>query len=221
MSYYDEDFYCEPSEFEMQIEEFKSSLLDSVKDEYKQRMENLQKENTELQEIKKNFEAIKRDYANKERQLQIERNDLERKVRNERLSELTKDLQVLMYKAYSKQVKKPKCEKCDSNRRIYYKTPLGRDDYEQCECDTGERVYEPKEYMRIEFNIRDGMRAWYEINNFDSRDEYARFDSNSQYAKVVYKEDMPYESIEKYSTFFKSKEECQAYCDYLNEQEGQ
>ncbi|SCY99271.1 MULTISPECIES: hypothetical protein [unclassified Lysinibacillus] len=221
MSYYDEDFYHEPSEFEMQIEQFKSSLLDSVKDEYKQQMENLQKENAELQEVKENFEAIKRDFANKERQLQIERNDLERKVRRERLSELTKDLQVIMYKVNSKRVENPKCEKCDANRRIHYKTPSGKDAYEKCECDFGERVYEPKEYMRIEFNICDGMRAWYEINDFGSRDEYARFDSNSQYAKSVYKEGMDFNTIELYSTFFKTKEECQAYCDYLNEQEGQ
>lgn len=219
MNYYDEDFYHEPSEFEMQIEEFKSSLLNSVQDEYKRKMEELQKENAELQEVKKNFESIKRDFANKERQLQIERNDSERKVRNERLSELTKDLQVVMYRAYSNHVEGPKCERCDKNRRIYYKTPLGKEMYEKCECAVGAMIYEPREYMRVEFNIRDGMRAWYEINNFDSRDEYCRFDSNSQYAKAVYKEDMSYESIESYSTFFKSKEECQKYCDYLNSKE--
>lgn len=221
MSYYDEDFYHEPSEFEVQIEQFKSSLLDSVKDEYKQQMENLQKENAELQEVKKNFESIKRDFANKERQLQIERNDLERKVRNERLSELTKDLQVILYRADTKWLEKPKCDKCDKNRCIHYKTPSGKDAYEKCECSSSESIYEPKEYMRVEFNIRNGARAWYQINNFDTRDEYARFDESSQYAETVYKEGLPYDEITRYSTFFKTKEECQAYCDYLNEQEGQ
>ncbi|BAK15819.1 predicted ATPase [Solibacillus silvestris StLB046] len=213
---YDEDFYNEPNEFEMQIAEFKASLLASVRNEYKQKMETLLKENADLQEVKKNFEAIKRDFANKERQLEIERNDLERKVRRERLSQLTKDLQVIMYKAYPEHVQGSKCDKCDAQRRIHYKTPLGKDATEKCECAASTRVYKPKEYIKVEFNIRDGMRAWYEINNFDSNDEYGRFDSSSQFAKAVYKEDMPYESIESYSTFFKTKEECQKYCDYLN-----
>ena len=221
MPYYDEEFYREPSEFEMQIEEFKSTLLDSVRDEYKRRMEKLQKENEELQSIKTNFEAIKWDFANKERQLEIERNDLERKVRRERLSQLTKDLQVIMYKAYSESVQGPKCDKCDAQRRIHYKTPLGKDATEKCECAASTRVYKPKEYIKVEFNIRDGMRAWYDINNFDSDDEYGRFDSSSQFAKAVYKEDMPYESIENYSTFFKTKEDCQKYCDYLNSKEDE
>ena len=217
MNYYDDDFYHEPSEFEMQIEEFKSSLLDSVKNEYKQRMENLQKENAELQAVKKDFESIKHDYDNKKRALEYERDNLKREVRRERLSELTKDLKVIMYKAYPKSVKGPKCDRCDEKRRIHYMTPSGKDAYERCECDYGKTMYEPKEFMRVEFNIRDGMRAWYEIKNFDSRDEYCRFDSNSIFAKSVYNKDMPFDEIDYYSTFFKTKEECQLYCNYLNE----
>lgn len=219
MSYYDDDFYHEPSEFEMQIEEFKQSLLNSVSEDYKRRMEELVEENYQLQQVKKDFDTIKRDFENKKRELEIERNNLKRDVRRERLSELTKDLQVIMYKAYSKRVKGPKCEKCDENRKIHYTTPSGNDAYENCECDIGKTVYEPKEFMRVEFNIRDGMRAWYEINNFDSRDEYCRFDSSSQFARAVYNKDMSFEKIDNYWTFFKTKEECQLYCDYLNEQE--
>lgn len=218
---YDEDFYNEPSEFEMQIEEFKQALLNSVSEDYKLRMEKLVEENNQLQQVKKNFENIKRDFENKKRSLEIERENLKREVRRERLSELTKDLQVIMYKAYSIREQGPKCNNCDETRRIHYTTPSGKDAYEKCECDVGKTVYQPKDFMRVEFNIRDGMRAWYEINNFDSRDEYCRFDSSSQFAKAVYKEGMPYDSIDNYSTFFKSKDECQKYCDYLNSKEDE
>lgn len=219
MDWYEDDFYNEPSEFEIIVEEFKASLMKSVKDEYLTEMEQLRNENAQLQDVKNNFSDIKKDYENKKRQLEIERNSLKSEVRRERLSELTKDLQVIMYKAYSKRVKQPKCDKCDKDRKIRYKTPLGNDAYERCDCDTGDLVYEPQDYMRVEFNIRDGMRAWYQINNFNSRDEYARFDESSQYAKAVYKEGMDYSEISEYSTFFKTKEECQAYCDYLNSKE--
>lgn len=40
---YDE-FYDEPSEFEIQIEEWKDTLRESVKKEYKEEMERLRKE---------------------------------------------------------------------------------------------------------------------------------------------------------------------------------
>ena len=42
MSYYDyEDYYGEPSEFEQQIDEFKNSLFNAVKQEHKDKMEQL------------------------------------------------------------------------------------------------------------------------------------------------------------------------------------
>src|SRR5690625_3263152 len=132
MPYYDEDFYYEPSEFDLKVDEFKESLMKSVKEDFITELEELKKENESLQEVKKNFESIKQDYENKKRQLNFEKNDLERKVRNARLSELTKDRQVVMYKADSKRVKPPKCDKCDVDRKIHYKTPSGKDKFEYC-----------------------------------------------------------------------------------------
>ncbi|MEG0381301.1 MAG: hypothetical protein RR603_06340, partial [Kurthia sp.] len=59
---------------------------------------------------------------------------------------------------------------------------------------------------------------WYTIQDNGSREEYARFDS-STYGRTVYKEGMDFAEINSYETFFKTKEECQKYCDYLNERE--
>ena len=63
--YYPDDFYCEPSEFEMQVEEFKESLAKSIKSEFLEEMERLKAENRKLQGIKDNFEQVKRDYERK------------------------------------------------------------------------------------------------------------------------------------------------------------
>lgn len=221
MGYYDEDFYQEPSEFEMQIEEFKQSLLNSVREDYKRRMEELVEENNQLQQVKMDFEAIKRDFKNKEMQLENERRTMLQSVRKERLSELTKDMQVILYKATTKGTKKPKCVKCDNHRRIHYLTPSGKAAYEFCECNEMTYRYEVEEFIRVEFNIRNSkMNAWYQVRPSSSgSDEYARLDGSSQYADCIYKEGMDLENTKPYNVFFKNAEDCQKYCDYLNSKE--
>ena len=57
MNDYD-DFYSEPIDFEMQVDEFKSSLMASVKDEYKAEMARLRKENAELKPVKERMREI-------------------------------------------------------------------------------------------------------------------------------------------------------------------
>lgn len=219
---YDEDFYYEPSEFDQQIDEFKQSILGAVKDEYKAEMERLRKENHELQEVKTNFEIIKKDYKNKERKLELERKELGRKMRRERLSALMKDFEVVMYRATSEKAKLPKCELCDEKRKIRYKTPLGKDAYEDCVCSRGKTIYVPEEMHCSEFRIdRDGnsMLMWYKIHQ-QSDYEYASH-SSSELAKEIYHEGMKYEDIKShYYTYFSTKEQCQNYCDWLTEQES-
>ena len=51
MSWYEDDFYNEPSEFEIQVEEFKESLAKAIKGEFLEEMGRLKEENRKLQEI--------------------------------------------------------------------------------------------------------------------------------------------------------------------------
>ncbi|MEI2341636.1 hypothetical protein [Priestia megaterium] len=220
MYHYDEDFYHEPSEFEIQVDEFKKSLLQSVKQEFIEEMDQLKLENQELQSIKQNFEKIKSEYKEKERQLERERNGLINQVRRERLSALMKDFEVIMYQAYTRKERPPKCNQCDKDRRIKYKTPSGKDAYEDCTCKQGKTVYFPKDYICSEFKInsqRNGMAAFYRVNQERDYDYYS-YDS-SIYAETIFNNMMDYEGLNSYRTFFKSKEECQEYCDYLNAKE--
>lgn len=218
--YYDqEDFYNEPSEFDQQIDEFKSNLLKAVKEEYINEMEQLRKENAELQEVKKNFKQIQQDYDNKKRDLEIERNDLNRKVRRERLSDLFKDHQVILYKAYSSRVLPQKCDKCDDYRRVEYTSPLGRKTKEDCLCKEGKVVYNPQEFIRYEFRLnrdKNSIVAWYRTYD-DSEDGFVS--DSSIHVEKIYTSDMKFEELSNWSTFFKTEEECQAYCDYLTKKE--
>lgn len=216
---YDEEFYNEPSEFEQQIKEFKSSLLDSVKKEYKDKMERLEKENAELQDVKKRMDEIERNYKRKEQELSWERQNLESKVRRERLSKLMGDLQVELYTVGSKSHKRPKCNKCDENRRIPYTTPLGKETYESCDCSKNIHVYEPAPITLNSFSIRDGKgNAWYKVKE-DRSDEWLEYYSDSINGSELITSEEQFESIGyAYKTLFKDIEIAQKYCDYKNNQ---
>lgn len=219
MSYYEEDFYQEPSEFEMQIEEFKESLMKSVKNDFIAEMERLKNENIELQSVKEDFKNIKKDYESKKFELERERNDLQRKVRRERLSDLLENHKIIMYKASSKREYPEKCDKCDTNRQVKYITPLGRKTSEDCSCKESKTVYFPQEFIRYEFRLNrneNDLTAWYKQYG-DNEDGFTH--ESSIHADNIYSDDMKFKEIKTYSTFFKAVEECQGYCNYLNEQQ--
>jgi hypothetical protein len=215
---YDDEFYHEPSEFDQQVDEFKKSILIAVKEEFKAEMDSLRKENQELQKVKENFKSIQQDFKNKHRQLENERNELERKIRREKLSELLKDHEVIMYRTSVKYEKLPKCNKCDERRRVNYTTPLGKEAYEDCTCSFSKQKYVIEERIRTEFKLNShnhSMTVWYE--KYEGGDGY----SYSEVPDVIYQEGMKYEDIEKsHRVYFSSKEECQKYCDWLNDKKG-
>lgn len=217
MSYEYEDFFDEPSEFEMQIDEFKSSLVNAVKSDYKAEMERLRQENAELQEVKKNFADIKKDYQTKERQLIHDRDNMERKIRGDRLSELMKDLEVTLYKTDYDYVSLPKCDNCNEKRKIEFFSPSGKLIDEPCQCAAKKIVYKPKMQILKEFRTyrhNAELIAWYSQYD-DSEDGYSL--SSSTVVKVVYAPGMNFCELERYSTFFRSEEDCQKYCDWLTE----
>lgn len=216
--YYDEDFYHETSEFDMFMNEVKTNLMKSVKEEYVSEMERLRKENEELQEVKKNFEQIKRDFENKKRELSSEYEQLKLNVRRERLNELMKDYEVELYSVASYPELLPKCEKCDDNRRIYYKTPLGKDTYEMCECSNKIHLYEPIPILLSSFSIDNGKgHAWYKIKDRGKYDEYLQFYDESISGKELITDENQIESIKySYKVLFKTEELAQKYCDIKN-----
>ncbi|GKS14764.1 hypothetical protein YDYSY3_57640 [Paenibacillus chitinolyticus] len=216
MSYYD-DFYQEPNEFERQIEELKTALLKSVKSEYKEEMERLRAENEKLQTVKHDWKNIQSEFAAKHRQLENERAQMERKVRSARLGELMMDLNVTLYSVGYHYVQRPKCNNCNENRQYEFITPSGKQMTENCDCATRYTLYIPTENIMSEMVSRDGkITAWYKTYR-DSDDGLEL--SSSTMVRKIYESGTPFESLERYGLFFRSKEECQAYCDWLNAKE--
>lgn len=213
--YFDEEFYNEPSEYDLMVEEFKESLAESVKDEYLVEMKRLKEENEELQDIKEDFTRIKESYRRKEMELEYEKRRAVATVRRERLLDLLQDNKVIMYRATIEYYKKPKCDKCDDNRKIHYKTPLGKDEYEMCDCSKRSRYYKPSEFILYELLLNNSTKnvvTWYR----ESSDDRVLLD-DSQHLENTYNKDMDYEDVNTYSTFFKTEKECQDYCDWANE----
>lgn len=213
---YDEEFYHEPSEFDEKVEEFKETLMDSVKVEFKKEMDRLRKENAELQETKKRMKEIEQELESEKRKLQYERQDLESKVRREKLSSLMKEFEVELYTIGSKAYKVPKCNKCDENRRINYTTPLGNDTYESCDCSRSVHVYEPIPTMLVEFSIRDGKSfAWYKVKE-SGRDEYLSYNDSSISGQKLIKSEEDFEEVSTRNALLQTKELAQKFCDYIN-----
>lgn len=219
----DEDFYDEPSEFEQQIDSLKESLLKSVKDEYQTEMERLRKENAELLVVKRDLASIKSQYRQKERELESEKNNLLRKVRSERLSTLMEDVSMDMYAVDCEFVKGDKCQNCDGNRRIHFKSPQGNAVSEACICNKSKRVFSPALAVCYAFKLQnwgdcDGMVLRYQLQADKTEDIMELTGRKIGYVTSKTKA-TDFEKMEIFDSIFKTIEECQAYCDWLNERE--
>ena len=232
MSYYDyEDYYYEPSEFEQQIEEFKDLLFKSVKQEHLDRLNQLEKENKELQEIKNNWKSLESEYKSKICDLENEKSKLEMNAKRMRLEELFEgEFNTILYSPDDIYVYTNKCDKCDDDRKVHFLSPSGKEMKEDCECGNAYRKYTVKSYYCTEFRVNRNRKAgempllmWYKkYKDYDSDYDGYTYDS-SDLVKKIFSPDMNFETIfndYKYSIYFKDKNDCQKYCNWLNDKNG-
>ena len=207
-----DDFYDDFSEFDLQIEEFKDSLMRSVKEEYQKEMEKLREENARLQEIKKNWDEKVRELEKEKTNLRIAQRDAEQNAKKERLRGL---LDIFTKQAwgfkYDYEYIRDKCDKCDERGYIHYKSPQGRDVKEECDCRKRKIIYSPKEAEVVgfrEFNKNIHVSFVYQQNS--SNDEYKTTDH------IYNGED--FDKIKDYfGMVFLNKDDCQRFCDYMNQ----
>jgi regulator of replication initiation timing len=217
MNYEDDQFYDSYSEFDEKINEFKQSLLKDVKQEFIEELNRLKKENSELQEIKNNFESIKKHYTEKELELSREKQNAMSEARKLQLNRLFKDREIVLYRTEGKYIKKPKCNKCNNDRKIKYVSPLGKEMFENCDCSNSDMEYVPKPWILFEFKMTydKELLMWYKEEP-SGNETY--FESCSQICKDIYNDSIPYEKVS-YDTFFRDKEDCQKYCDWKNKKQ--
>ena len=218
MSWEDYSEYYEPSEYDIVANEFAEKMKDLLKIEVKTYYENIKVENANLKSENEKLKDEVRKIDDVKRDLEIKKKNLIWEVRKERLSTLMKDFEIIMYQADHTYIELPKCNKCDENRKIKFISPLGKEMSEPCECATRKSIYIIKEYICSEFKIDNQninkLSAWYKIHEEKDYDYYEHTD----YCKTIYNDDMEYKDLNHY-TYFKSKKECQKYCDWLNKKE--
>jgi len=217
----DDEPYYEPSIADDILMEYIEKMKDALLVSVKYQLDNIKRDNENLKAENKVLKDMESKIRDRERSLENEKKNLMRTVRQEKLSTLMKDFEVIMYRADTIAVKSPKCNKCNVKREIEFISPQGNKIKETCACNTSKMVYEPEEHICTEFKVdRDDrtISAWYRINREGKDDEYYSYDS-SNYAKMIYKDGLEFEKVETYHTYFKTKEECQKYCDWKNNTE--
>lgn len=219
MCYWDDGDYFEPSEFDEKIEELKNELRESVKKEINDEIEKLRKENKELQGIKRNFESVKKDFERKKDECDRAIRNAESKAKQARLKELMEHFKVTLWAVSWDYRYKKKCDKCDKNRRIQVALPSGKTVDDECSCRVSKKVYYPKENVLYELSERNReFMAWYMAEG-DRGEEYFVRGPRAEYAKVVVDHNKDFKEIETEElrkVFFTTKEECQAFCNYIN-----
>ena len=222
-----EDFYNEgPSDFDIAIEEFKEGLRKTVKEEILNEMAHLRKENEELQEVKENFDKIKQEYKDKERQFNIKEDEMMRTLARKKIEELITiaDVKKEIYFLEGKSGYVPKCNKCDDKRLIHFKSPSGKDCTEPCPvCGKSYYMYfvKPVDSISIEFNTDPCIRSrvYYKRRDcFSDSTTYTNY--TNQDILDGNPDEFDYEHFNQYYIAFESKELAQQICDRINKKNG-
>ena len=217
---YEDDFYYEPSEFDQQVEEFKASLMKSVKEDFLHRMEALEKENAALREFRDQRDTFIRDCNARVAAAQREARMAEEKWKNARLRQLLGDFLTEGWRISPTYEQGPKCDHCDETRHLHFKSPRGRDLKEECDCAKTFVVYHPKKVVlsklyvkKNDYYVNEWWGRYYTVE--ESNDEY-RYDMMAEVYERGFRD---FEKVKNtYWAVFLCEEDCRLYCERLNEQ---
>lgn len=206
-------FYEDFSEFDKQIDDFKQLLIKTVKQDYIAEMQKLRKENATLLEFKKNIEVFKKEHDDK----LLELENLKREVKKMALTELMEEALLVIYVPQKTMHKYKKCNKCDENRLIKFKSPSGAQLQEWCECNISYHIWEVAEMIRYAFyqdkKFGDKLYATYSKITERKNDTFVLDPARNLLKLYV---DEQFETLNPDRAMFENKEDCQNYCDWLN-----
>lgn len=227
--YFDEDA-AENAEVVAEITNIAKGL---VSQDIKTKIENLEKRNAELvEELAKyrDFAQTKSDLESKIRSLEWEsKAEYQRgydECRRKKLQNLL-DLEYGYAITYDEDWAVPKCDKCDRERYIHFKSPSGKDYKEQCSCGKRKRVYSVAktqiESVIFNYNDNDERPSRYYRRMYGETEIGYEYDSNKiwiydKFSDINEIMNDPKPS-EYYNYVFESEESCQKYVDWLNEKE--
>lgn len=218
---YYEDFFNEPSESDLAIEELKAHLRNEVKEEILNKLNSLKEENEMLLDIKNNWDKLKREYEDKISELECERKKALKDARNECYNATLQDLFdncELFSKIYQVDYtfeNAPKCSKCDNEGKYTLISPDGEEHKVSCSCRKSYKVYKIQNTDNVNIYIQKNEHTktfYFKINKKDTYDYGYEISKDNIFEKA---EEAPNNL---YPIFFTTKEEAEKYCNIRNEQ---
>lgn len=208
-----DDYFPDPTPYEEEIDALVSAVKESVHEDIRNKLERLERENAELRPIKERMKEIELGRIREKHELESTKLNALNDAKKMRLKDLLKDYRAVIYAVDYFAVHKPKCDLCDNERRIAYKTPLGKAAKEDCTCREHTYRYELREIAAasIEHYSPEGN---IHVNYYDDDREERIMNYH------MYKPGMELEKVTRW-TYFEDKNDAQAYCDWLTEKEAQ
>lgn len=229
MCYEEEYPYYEPTIADEIMMEYQQKMKEALLESIKYQIEHLITENTELKEENKRMQEKVRSIENRERSLEFKEKDIESRVNrefyNKKFSEILTPYedQMILWIAENKSYLDKKCNLCDTKRQITYTAPDGSTIKKDCKCKKYYSQYNPTKINMVTINL-------YKSDSYDKKFiitpkyDSDNYDKNYSELKIsyVFETFNPTEIKDiklKYDCYigFKSKEECQKYCNWLNE----
>lgn len=233
------DDYFDEKELEaMQVvSEIKAIAQSLVGAEIKERLERQEKRIAELEkelDFYQNFaeERLKmeREIANLKHTADINYEKGANETRKKRLQALA-DLRIAWGIATKSEYIHPKCNKCDDERYIHFKSPMGKDLTEMCSCACMRIAYIPKEIKMLEmvFGYNDNpdvpSRYYSAPGHYSGEEKEMKFYAEGErvwvYEHFKSSDTLIEQKTANYKVAFQTEEECQKYCDYLNQKESE
>ena len=185
-----------------------------VKREIKELIEKLQKELDELKDYKACKNEIEAGYRNVVAKLKKAELELEDKYRNMNLHKLLRECCITGWEVSYRVERGEKCDKCDAGGYRTFTSPQGRTYREECNCHKGTTVYFPDEAKLVQiYASRNGYPAQFFYGKAnDSYDKWTR-------CALVADGNFKPEDIDRFHTVFANKEDCEKYCEWLNNKE--
>lgn len=218
---YDEPYY-EPTEADEIFREAVDKLQECLKQDVKNRINQITQENTRLREQISKYEKREKEIIKRERDVAYKEETLERDFVRKKFDDVFEQIgnqSCVWICDYTFSIGK-KCDRCDSDRLISYVTPMGRKGSEKCECGKEYKVWFPMETFVTSFTVKkNGKKLNYELQHqqpawYDD-DSYVSFHLKYLLDSAEETNDMKEYDI-KENTAFTTKEECQKVCDKLN-----
>lgn len=215
-----DEYWDDYGEFNEEIENLRTTLKTTVKEEITKELERLRKENSELKSKQQNLVQLEAEASRLVTQAQREFESAKQRGLQVRAKELLEQLSVPAYRVVVHYVARPKCDKCNDKRQLEFTYPSGRLGAETCNvCGSSKGVYSVVDAIVVEAKISrwGGKRelvTWY-APYYEDKDSGDDADVIRGSSDVRFYKDEPFEKLGT-GTNFRDHDKAQEFADYLN-----